>query len=302
VIDLALVTGLALDSQNGLNESIELTLTTGQALNTLPGLRESIELVLDAGEAIGDVQVGGVAEAIELALTTGPGSVASALGINEAIDLVLAGGAASGEAAEPEIGDAYGGGYFAGYISHTADGVATHRLIVAPATTGATGTGYALTTNLQYRTANTGQIASDFDGAANTAAMVGIGINLFPAAQFCVGLNIGGYTDWYLPARLELEIAYSNLKPSTSSNNTSWGINAYSVPAQTANYTSGDPGQTSVVSFQSGQPEAFVADAHWSSTSNGTPSGWLVSFNSGGNVSFQKTSSFRLRAFRREAI
>jgi hypothetical protein len=204
--------------------------------------------------------------------------------------------------AEPNIGDAYGGGYFAGYISHTADGVATHRLIVAPAATGATGTGYTLTTNLRYRATNIGQIASNFDGAANTATMVGIGISQFPAAEFCVGLNIGGFTDWYLPARLEYEIAYFNLKPSTSSNNTSSGINNYSVPERTANYTTSNPGQTSVTSFQSGQPEAFVADGHWSSTSNGTQSAWLVGFNNGGNGSLQKTSNLRVRAFRREAI
>jgi hypothetical protein len=94
VIELGLMTGDAFEAQNGLSESIELSLTTGEAFGGIAGLHESIELVLDAGAAIGDVQVGGVAEAIELALTTGPGSVASALGIDEAIDLVLVGGAA----------------------------------------------------------------------------------------------------------------------------------------------------------------------------------------------------------------
>jgi hypothetical protein len=94
VIELGLMAGDAFEAQNGLNESIELGLTTGEAFGGITGLHESIELVLDAGAAIGDVQVGGVAEAIELALTTGPGSVASAPGIDEAVDLVLVGGAA----------------------------------------------------------------------------------------------------------------------------------------------------------------------------------------------------------------
>jgi hypothetical protein len=40
-----------------------------------------------------------------------------------------------------KVGEAYGGGFFAGYISHTADGNPTHALIVAPRATGATGTG-----------------------------------------------------------------------------------------------------------------------------------------------------------------
>jgi hypothetical protein len=80
-----------------------------------------------------------------------------------------------------------------------------------------------------------------------------------PAAQFCENLSIGGYSDWYLPARYELDIAYENLKPTTASNNTSWGINPYSVPERTVNRTAGAPAQTSVAAFQSGGAEAFVA-------------------------------------------
>jgi hypothetical protein len=260
--------------------------------------------VLNAGAAIGDVQVGGVDEAIELALATGPGSVASAPGIDEAIDLVLVGGAASGGAAEPEIGDAYGGGYFAGYISHTADGVATHRLIVAPAATGASGTGYTITTNLGWKTVNTStsDTTSSFDGAANTAAMVTAGISNHPAANFCVGLTIGGFSDWYLPSRYELAIAYFNLKPTTGSNVVSSGINDYSVPKRTANYSEGNPAQTSVTSFQSGNAEAFTTGLHWSSTEGTASAGWAISPTDGGESQNTKTGARRVRAFRREAI
>ena len=102
-----------------------------------------------------------------------------------------------------EIGEAWGGGYFAGYISHTANGSPTHALIVAPRATGATGTGYTLTTDLAWKTTNTATAGSVslFDGAANTVAMVAAGITNHPAANFCVGLSISGFTDWYLPAR-----------------------------------------------------------------------------------------------------
>jgi hypothetical protein len=290
----------------GVNETITLAVDGGGAFVALNGINSEVVLALTLGVAIGDANVSGFnTGGVAFSIFTNISEESSGFdinGISETITLSLAAGEVSNANTEPSIGDAYGGGYFAGYISHTADGVATHRLIVAPAATGATGTGYTLTTSLRYRTTNTGQIASDFDGAANTATMVGIGISQFPAAEFCVGLNIGGFTDWYLPARLEYEIAYFNLKPSTSSNSTSWGINNYSVPARTANYTTSDPGRTSVTGFQSGQPEAFVADGHWSSTSNGTLSGWIIGFNSGGNGSLQKTSSSRVRAFRREAI
>ena len=202
------------------------------------------------------------------------------------------------------IGDAYQGGFFAGYISHTANGVATHALIVAPAATGATGTGYTLTTNKQWKTSNTttAGTTSTYDGAANTAAMVTAGIADHPAAQFCTGLSIGGYSDWYLPARDELEIAYYNLKPTTDSNDTGSGINAYSVPARGSNYTAGTPAQTTVTAFQTGNSEAFIAASHWSSTESSSSLAWDLGFSNGVQASSFKTSVGRLRAFRKLAL
>ena len=198
----------------------------------------------------------------------------------------------------PNIGDAFEGGYFAGLISHTANGVPTHALIVAPRATGATGTGYTLTTNLAWQsTTSTTGATSPFDGAANTALMTNS-----PAANFCTGLSINGYTDWYLPARYELDIAYYNLKPTTASNSTSWGINDYSVPKRTANYTAGDPAQTSVSAFQSTGSEPFVAGSHWSSTEDSSSNAWLLSFNDGTKNILTKAGSLRVRAFRRIAL
>jgi hypothetical protein len=204
----------------------------------------------------------------------------------------------------PNLGDAYEGGFFAGFISHTADGNPTHGLIVAPRATGATGTGYTLTTNLQWKTANTttANTTSPFDGAANTAAMVTAGIASHPAAQFCVNLNIGGYSDWYLPARFELDIAYENLKPTTASNSTSWGINEYSVPERTVNRTAGDPAQTSITDFQSTGSEPFVDDTHWSSTEDSASTAWFLDFSDGFQFSFNKNGNFRVRAFRKFAL
>jgi hypothetical protein len=205
----------------------------------------------------------------------------------------------------PAIGDSFEGGFYAGLISHTANGVATHALIVAPRATGASGTSYTLTTNYQWKTAQTTTTGttSPFDGAANTAAMVTAGINDHPAAKFCVDLSIGGYSDWYLPARSELDIAYENLKPTTASNNTSWGINDYSVPKRTVNRTAGDPAQTSIAAFQTGGAEAFVAANHWSSTDDSSTTAWAPNFTSGSQgVNFSKDNTFRVRAFRKLAL
>ena len=202
------------------------------------------------------------------------------------------------------IGEPFGGGYFAGYISHTADGNATHALIVAPRATGATGTGYTLTTMLTWKTTatTTASTTSVFDGVANTAAMVTAGIADHPAAEFCKNLNIGGFTDWYLPARYELDIAYFNLKPGTGSNSSSWGSNIYSVPRRDSNNTAAYPAQTTLTAFNT-TAEAFVADAHWSSSEANANNGWLVTFASGlQSNGFSKTTASRVRAFRRIAL
>jgi hypothetical protein len=202
------------------------------------------------------------------------------------------------------IGQPVGGGYFGGLISHTADGNPTHALIVAPAATGATGTGYTLTAMLQLKTVTTAtaNTASVFDGAANTAAMVAAGIANHPAAQFCVDFSIGGATDWYLPARWELDIAYFHLKPTTGGNVTAWGDNPYSVPRRDSKYTADVPPQTSITAFQDTNAEAFIGATHWSSTENAATSAWILNFASGGQSFVNKTNSLRVRAFRRIAL
>ena len=194
----------------------------------------------------------------------------------------------------PAIGASFQGGFYAGSISHTANSVATHALIVAPAATGAS--------NQQWKTSNTttAGTTSTYDGAANSANMNNAS---HPAAEFCENLSIGGYTDWYLPARYELDIAYENLKPNTNGNDILFGINPYSVPERTANRTSGAPARTTVTAFQTGNSEAFVASYLWSSTEASATSAWLVAFSNGNQAdgSFKSNSS-EIRAFRKVAV
>ena len=209
----------------------------------------------------------------------------------------------------PAIGAAFEGGFFAGTISHSFDGVATHALIVAPREFGASGTGYQIGTLLQWKTTNTTTTGADspFDGYANTVAMEAAGLANHPAANYCRGLTIGGFTDWYLPARYELDIAYENLKPYASNNSTSWGINDYSVPKRTVNRTAGTPAQTSVAAFQNGNTEAFALQTHQASTQNNAPSRWSVHFYDGQqytdfNAGITKGFHLMLRAFRRVTL
>ena len=202
------------------------------------------------------------------------------------------------------IGLPVGGGFFGGLISHTADGNPTHALIVAPAATGATGTGYTLTTNLAWKTSDTATTGANslFDGAANTAAMVAAGIANHPAAQFCANLTIGGFNDWYLPAQLEHDIVYFNLKPTTANNATGTGINAYAVPPRTANYTAGNPAQTAVAAFQAGGAEAFAATAHWASNEVTAANARRLTYGSGAVTVAAKSTLNPVRAFRRIAL
>ena len=161
------------------------------------------------------------------------------------------------------IGEVWGGGYYAGKISTSGNGVATHYLIVAPYSTEVSG--------YRWGYNGAGYDGSRIDGPGNTTTLAAAG---FPAAQYCENLTEGGYSDWYLPARDEVDVLYYNLKPTTATNQTSYGNNAYSVSPQTPNtyYTSGTPAQTTAAAFQFGGAEAFwpragTADyAYWSST------------------------------------
>jgi hypothetical protein len=192
------------------------------------------------------------------------------------------------------IGSAYEGGFYAGAISTTADGVATHYLVVGPLST-------AQATGVQWKTTNTttAGTSSVIDGPTNSLNMNDAS---HPAAQFCEGLTIGGFSDWYMPAKNELEVCYFNLKPTTTSNNTSSGTNTNAVPSRGSNYTSGTPAQTAAAAFQSGGSETFIADVYWSSTENAATTAWLQSFGYGQQFSFSKIYSGRVRAIRRVPV
>jgi hypothetical protein len=204
--------------------------------------------------------------------------------------------------------------------------MAKFRVIVAPKSSGE-GTGKA------YKNANTDAPSATgtlTEGLKATLALVADGNStVYPAAHFCNDLSIGGYSDWYLPARDELELIYRNLKPVTNNNDpltgransptpnytnlgsigtggTEHGLNYNSDP-QGAGYTSTVPAQTSVAAFQSGGAEAmtFGTPYYWSSTEYGTTATWAQSYNSGvpgRQANVTKTDGFYVRAVRRSII
>jgi hypothetical protein len=123
-----------------------------------------------------------------------------------------------------------------------------------------------------------------------------------PAALFCEGLTIGSFSDWYMPAKNELEVCYFNLKPTTTSNNTGSGINTNAVPSRGSNYTAGTPAQTAATDFQTGNTEAFAAANYWSSTESDATLAFTQGFGIGGQSDFNKGGSLYVRAVRRIAV
>lgn len=197
------------------------------------------------------------------------------------------------------IGQSYGGGYYAGKIIINS---AIYILVVAPKST---------ETSLAYKNAATADSGpdNDNDGLINSNW---INDANHAAAQYCRALTEGGFTDWYLPSRDELEVAYRNLKPSTNANSTNSnrgdgvanGVNANSSPAGGA-YTAGSPAQTSAAVFVTGTgAQAFeLTSNYWASTqfAISTDSAWAQNFIIGGQGQFTKTNSNYVRAMRKVA-
>ena len=202
------------------------------------------------------------------------------------------------------IGQAFGGGFYAGQISTTANSVATHYIIVGPkSSTDVLGKRWKTSNNA------TPGADSDIDGPQNTADMVADNTaTVYEAAWFCNNLTVGGFTDWYMPAKNELEVCYYNLKPTTQANMAlNSGINPNAVPAQASTYTTGtpatNPAQTSAAIFQSGGTEAFATVHYWTSTEYSNPAARKQTFGYGyQSTSYKYFTQNRVRGIRRVAV
>ncbi|MFU8886240.1 MAG: hypothetical protein ACNA8O_12385 [Cyanobacteriota bacterium] len=205
----------------------------------------------------------------------------------------------------PAIGALFEGGYYAGLISHTANGVATHALIISPKASGSL-------LNVAWKTANTSTsgTTSVFDGWANSEAMNNAS---HPAAQFCRSLVIAGYDDWYLPATQEWDILWRAFKPQTTAAGTysgaGYGANPYAVPAG-GNYADSNPARTPLTAFQSGGAESLYhfdendgddPFLHWTSTQAASGTAFQRMTYTGDQFAESKTiaSITQVRAIRR---
>ena len=202
--------------------------------------------------------------------------------------------------ASPQIptvpGTPYGGGF---YVGRMLVGAQKYALIVAPKAGGQT--------TLAWKATNTTTLSTDsvWDGFSNTAAMVADSAN-HAAAQWCAALSISGFTDWFLPATEQLELCYRNLKPRTTSNDTTpiSGVNGSSDPRGTT-YTASDPAQTPSDAFRyvlatnvHGPEEFDITAAYWTSTNASAASSYTKEFLAGARADATKVSSLLVRACR----
>ena len=101
---------------------------------------------------------------------------------------------------EAPLGTSYQGGY---YIGKVTAGATTYGILLAPKASGQSAS------TLQWKTTNTttSGTTSLVDGWTNTNNM---NDSSHPAAQYTRGLSISGFSDWYLPAKNELNLAWVN--------------------------------------------------------------------------------------------
>lgn len=200
------------------------------------------------------------------------------------------------------------------------------RVIVAPKSSGENA-------SITIKNANTA-LPTDCqtltEGFASSEAMKNADTStVYPAAHWARALSIGSKTDWYVPARDELELCWRNLKPTTDNNyvvanrptaasfdyadrgsvgdtaNTH-GTNNNTSPTGST-YTTTVPGRVAVAAFHTGGAEAFEYGSafYWSSSEYSASGAWRqlwVSSNPGFQNNYNKTNAGRVRAIRRSII
>ena len=164
----------------------------------------------------------------------------------------------------PAIGEAFGGGYLAALMP--APEGRQFALVVSPKAEGDKD-------DLEWKDewSKTEGTSSAIDGLANSNAMNN---DEHPAAQFCRGLTIGGFDDWYLPASAEQAAVWANLGPN----------------------------HTPVAAFQMGAAEAYDPAWYWSSTEYGSDYAWTQHFGGGLLAYGGKGTQPRVRAVRKVLI
>ncbi len=192
----------------------------------------------------------------------------------------------------PEIGQPFGGGFFSG-ITRDPD----------------TGKRYLnITAGAEHELSGAwGEYGEKIEGAdsftnsrANTEAMAASGSEL---AQQVLALDIGGFTDWAIPARDVQELQYRHFKPTTEENWASSrnGDNPNSEPVGLL-YSDETPTQTTLAAFQEGGAEAFKDTWYWSSSQRSAHYAFGMHFDDGTQGTYGKYGGLRVRPVRSQLL
>ncbi|MGY2199075.1 DUF1566 domain-containing protein [Pseudomonas gingeri] len=192
----------------------------------------------------------------------------------------------------PAIGQSYGGGFVTG-ITRDPDTGKRYLNITAGAAHELVG--------------EWGKYGEKIEGAdsftnslANTQAMAAVGSDL---AAKVLALDIGGFTDWAIPARDVQELQYRHFKPTTEENwaNSRNGDNPHSEPVGLL-YSEEEPLQTVHKAFQEGGAEAFRDTWYWSSSQRSAYDAFILGFVDGRQYGYGKDNELRVRPVRSELI
>lgn len=189
------------------------------------------------------------------------------------------------EQTTPAIGTAMLGGFFAGLVNISGQ---TKGIIVAPKATGEYKGQWAKSDE------RIPGAACPVDGQQNTLGMIAAETTL---GNWAKSLNIGGFTDWHIPSRDQLEIIYRAFKPTSDENWLYSGVNISSVPPHNL-YTADNPKQCEFEAFREGGAEAFEPAWYWTSTQVGEACAWIQNFYDGNQTNDWKSTSTRARAVR----
>jgi len=220
--------------------------------------------------------------------------------------------------AEEFIGTQTEGGFYAGNVFSDVDGYLKAVIVSdGDGDTERTGAG-----KKAWRTSNTG--LAEAQTLADGKSVMDYIVNNetlsdFPAFEWIQttlnNANYNGYSDWYLPARDEIELIYRHFKPTTQDNNdgtrpsgaefgadgATYGTNNSSDP-NGSGYTTSDPSQTSIASFQDGGADYFADKPYWPSTEYDASASWFQYFTNGTQLDRVKDVTARVRAVRNVTV
>ena len=251
-----------------------------QASSTVTGLIERLSILDNGNIGIGTTQpdsnltVSGSAHITGNTILSGnPNLKLEVLGTIKTSSLQITTGAGTGKvlvsdasgngtwtSLSPGCGLAIGQVYLGGFIFYL-DASGCHGLVAAPSDQ---------TTGIQWfngSSISTTAFANGVSmGTSNTNLIVYYQAAGSYAARICYDLSLGGYDDWYLPSKYELDLMYKNIGPGATAPNTNIGV--------------------------------FANSNYWSSTEKDVNNAWYQFFFFGSQSVGNKSSTYYVRAVR----